>query len=195
MKSIVSVKFDDTQVTKYLRNLKGPVQQRVRVSAINKVVRTAKTFSSRELRNSRNLKVGRIKKSHRIISARRGRVRATLEMESRPPTLKNYGARVASGRGRRKKGAKRPNSPVSVEIYRGQRKTVSGAFVVHKLDGLVMKRTHNSRLSKPRALYGPSLTTEFRSRRHTKKLKDLVAKQSPTEARRALLKELSRARR
>ena len=154
-------KWNSREVTTYLRRDAPRAVEQATVRGLNKGVRQVRTASQRAVRDRRgSLQIRRdIAPNYWITTATRARKTASVHVRGRAIPLKSYGARVVGKRGRGGGTRSGPGAhPVSVEVTRGQRKVVLGAFIGP--GDHVFRRVGGSRLP-IKKLHGPSLPATF----------------------------------
>ena len=145
MATLITFKTQDVQQT--LATIPSKILIPATIRALNKVAANVKTAASRAVRERRGLPASAVNKTMVIRRASRQRLISTLVVTGKPIGLRDYKARKV------RKG-------VTVEVTRGKRKLVPGAFIVSKLSGQVFRRAGKGRLPIER-LVGPSIPSTF----------------------------------
>jgi len=143
--TVITFKSKDVQAT--LAGIPQKILIPATVRALNKVAANVKTAASRAVRERRGLPAAAVNKTMVIRRANRNKLRSTLVVTGKPIGLKDYKARQT------RKG-------VTVEVTRGARKLIPGAFIVQKLSGQVFTRDGKARLPIEK-MVGPSIPGTF----------------------------------
>ena len=147
-----SVKLNTSQVAAYLRDCPRAVRAAAQ-AAINSMSPEIREEAASGISSVYNIKKAVAKRGIKMVArASPAKLRARWEPSGKAIPLTEFKPRVAGGRGRSR------NHPVSVEVLRGQRKVVQGAF-------LGVDRKPSKRISQPRVptrtLYGPGVPMMF----------------------------------
>ena len=149
----VDVRFETKEVSRFLRYIDSEGVARATSRALNQAARQTNTEASKRIRQKRNLKARTIKRQLSIRRASPTRRRAFVVASGRAISLKEYGARrkIIRRDGKRYLG-------VTVEVNRGRRDLVAGAFFGP--GGHLYRRKGKAR-TPIRKLWGPSLPATF----------------------------------
>lgn len=119
--------------------------------AINRVTRSAKTEAVRQVRDEYTAKAGAINKTIKVTRANPNNLSAKIESRGSSMSLLDF-------RVNPKKPSPRRRSPITVEVRRGSKKPIEGAFVQRMGNGGVgvFARVGSARLP-IRKLFGPAV--------------------------------------
>lgn len=147
------VSIDTARVNELIGEFAG-IEGKVPVAlsrAINRSTSAAKTEAVRQVRSEYTARAGTINETIKVTRANTNNLSAKIE--SRGSSLRMKEFRVNP-----KKPSPRRRSPITVEVRRGSKKTINGAFVQRMPNGSVgvYARTGRSRLP-IRQLFGPAV--------------------------------------
>ena len=161
-----------------IKDLNPRIYQSALAATVNDLSGAVKTEVAQRIKTRYTIQSSRVKAGIRIKTrAIRLRPQAVIEFMRKPPGLQHYkaiqittaGVRY-SVKGKGKEIAKRqlkrgkPTQGVSVEVIRGQRKVVRGAFLAQmRRGGIGIWRTKKGTKRKLERLYGPSVGGIFRA--------------------------------
>lgn len=138
--------------------------RRAAARGLNQGIKQVRTASNREIRSVRPLKLAFVNSALFIKTAGPRRLQAKLTASGRTISLSQYRMKVVAGRGRRRSGTAAPRTPVSVEVTRGRRRVVSGAFTDAARERIFVRQGPSPR-ARVRGISGPSIPGTFRTRR------------------------------
>lgn len=188
----VGVNLDSSEVRRWLKRSLPQAVDKATARGLNKAIKLVRTQSVREVAQQRAIRQKDIRRETSILPARPKphRLRAVLRMSGRPIPLKGYGARVQGQRGRGKKKRTGPGaSPVTVQIFKGRRVVVEGAFLGP--NDHVYKRRGKARLP-IKKLFGPSLPSAFVKPAVERAMRRVALTRTPGLIEREMFRELRR---
>lgn len=189
----ISVTLDSSEVRRWLKRRLPQAVDRATARGLNKAIKLVRTQSIRGVAQERAIPQKQIRQQMSITSAlpKPHKLRAVLRMTGRPIPLKHYGARVQGRRGRGNRKQSGPGaSPVTVEIIKGRRVVVQGAFLGP--NDHVYKRRGKARLP-IKKLFGPSLPTAFVKPVVEQAMRHVAITRTPGLIEREMRRELRRA--
>ena len=120
----IKIVTDFTDYESYLK-LAPALIRAAGVTSLNRTIRSLRAKTRTDIRKKFNIKAGRLNKAMKILPASRFKLQAEIRIEGRPPSLMQYVPKIKG----RNLGHRKGGPGVSVEIRRGQREIVEGAFV------------------------------------------------------------------
>jgi hypothetical protein len=151
---MISVKVDlkANQVYAYLKEVPRAVSSAA-ARAINSMSPDVRSISAHEISSVYNIKEPTAKRAIKMVArASPNKLRAVWQPQGKGIPLSQYSPKVVGGKGRR------ANHPVSVEVFRGKRKVVQGAF---RGVGRAPAKRKGAARTPTRTLYGPSIPMAF----------------------------------
>lgn len=162
----IDVRHNLKEIEISLGRLADNLRNKALVRALNRTATTIRAEAAREIRAEYNLTVGEIKGQMRIENASTAQLRSRVIVSGRPLSLSDFNPRQNA------KG-------VAVTIKRGQRKTISHAFLLNRPGGSpVMVRVGKARLP-IKKLFTLSLPSAFTNDKVMAALKRVAAKRFP----------------
>jgi len=179
-----SVEHDVKKLTRHLSRLQNQTIEKATVSALNKVARSVKTASHREISKQTGIPQGKFSKSIVISKASKFKLSAAvIALPSRAFNLIEFVTK-----GKRKIGGFRKKIGVTAKAW-GKKKEYKGTFIgTGKTSGKFLVYARTSDKARPiKAIHGPHIPTSFLNKIVMRTMKAKVKERFGLEMDRALI--------